>query len=355
MYLRTLPGMLVLIVLLIAGCGTGSPPPVASVPEQPGSPMTHTPVATDQQLRRVTLALSYIPNVQFAPYYVARSNGHYAAAGLDVLFDYNFETDVAQRVARWPQSQIEFATVSGASVLLARQQGLPVQSVMTLYQDFPVVFFSKSNVPLATPRDLQGRRIGIPGRFGESFYALLALFYASDLTEDDVYVQEIGFSQVQMILEDRVEVAIGYAMNEPLLLRQQGVAVNILRAADILPLVANGIVVSEQLIEQDPDLVRRFVHGSLQGLQDTLANPDEAFTISLAEIPEAELGDPELQRQVLLESLPYWHSVLTDEQGLGYSDPEAWEQTHRFMLDSGLLTRSVPLAESFTNEFIDSD
>ncbi len=352
MYLKTLIIILMLMVLLVAGCSAGSPPSATSEPEQPGLPVTHSPVAADQQLRRVTLALSYIPNVQFAPYYVARSNGHYVAAGLDVVFDYNFETDVAQRVARWPQSQIEFATVSGASVLLARQQGLPVQSVMTLYQDFPVVFFSKSNVPLATPRDLRGRSIGIPGRFGESFYALLALFYASGLTEDDVQVQEIGFTQAQMILEDRVEVAIGYAMNEPVLLRQQGVTVNILRAADILPLVANGIVVSEQLIEQDPDLVRRFVHASLRGLQDTLDNPDEAFTISLAEVPEAELGDPELQRQVLLESLPYWHSALTDEHGLGYSDPEAWEQTHRFMLASGLLTHPVPLAESFTNEFI---
>ncbi len=355
MHVRKLLVMIVLMVLLIAGCGTGSSPSTASAPEQTNPPVADNPVVPDRELRRVTLALSYIPNVQFAPYYVARSNGHYAAAGLDVVFDYNFETDVAQRVGRWPQSQIEFATVSGTSVLLARQQGLPVRSVMTLYQDFPVVFFSKSSVPLATPLDLQGRSIGIPGRFGESFYALLALFYASDLTEDEVQVQEIGFSQAQMILEDRVEVAIGYAMNEPLVLRQQGVAVNILRAADILPLVANGIVVSEQLIEQEPDLVRRFVQASLRGLQDTLDNPDEAFTISLEEVPEAELGDPELQRQVLLESLPYWHSGVTDEHGLGYSDPAAWEQTHQFLLDSGLLTRPVPLAESFTNEFIGSD
>lgn len=355
MGVRRLLSTLVLMILFGAGCGTGRIVPADGAPEPADAPVARNTATSDPHVRRVTLALSYIPNVQFAPYYVARSNGHYAAAGLDVVFDYNFETDVVQRAAQWPQSQIEFATASGASVLLARQQGVPVRSVMTLYQDFPVVFFSKASVPLATPLDLRGRSIGIPGRFGESLYALLALFYVSDLTEDDVRVQEIGFNQVQMILEDRVEVAIGYAMNEPVLLRQQGVAVNVLRAADILPLVANGIVVSERLLAQEPDLVRRFVHASLRGLQDTLANPDEAFTISLAEVPEAELGDPEFQRQVLLESLPYWHSALTDEYGLGYSNPAAWEQTHQFLLDSGLLTRPVPLAESFTNEFIGSD
>lgn len=337
--------LVIAVLTLLAACGAAPQADIVSDPQD-------APANVAAELRQVTLAMSFTPNVQFAPYYVAAANGYYADAGLDVVFDYNFEDDVVQRVAAWPNSQVEFATASGTSVLLARQQGLPVKSVMTLYQEFPVVFFSKAAAGIEAPADLQGRTLGIPGRFGESFYALLALLYANDLDESDLQVQEIGFTQGQAVLEDRVEVATGYAMNEPLVLRAQGETINVLRVADFFPLAANGIIVNEELLSQDPELVQAFVSASQRGLQATLDDPDSAFEISLQQIPEANLGEPEFQRQVLQESLPYWTSDLTEQQGLGYTDLNTWEQTHALMLDAGLLTAPLDVPAGFTNEFI---
>jgi NitT/TauT family transport system substrate-binding protein len=328
--------LLILAALVIAGC---SAEPTA-------------PAAEESSLREVTLALSYIPNVQFAPYYVAQAKGYFAEAGLDVTFDYNFENDVVQRAAGWPESGVAFATASGTSVLLARQQGIPVKTVETLYQRFPLVFFAKSEIGLQQVEDLRGRTVGIPGRFGESLYALLGVLYASDLDESDLVVQEIGFTQAQAILEDQIDVAIGYAMNEPIILQAQGESIDVLPVADIYNLSGNGIIASEVLITQEPELVRAFVGAALRGLEDTLDNPEEAFELSLQFIPEADLGDTELQRQVLAESLPFWRSPLTDSEGLGYTDPAVLEQTERFMRDAGLLSEPVPIEDSFTNEFI---
>jgi NitT/TauT family transport system substrate-binding protein len=296
--------------------------------------------------------MSYIPNVQFAPYYVAAEKGYYREAGLDVQFDYNFENDVVQRAATWPDSEVAFATASGTSTLLARQQGIPVKTVMTLYQQFPIVFFAKSDTGLTSAADLSGTTVGIPGNFGESLYGLLALRYANDLDESAFTVQEIGFTQAQAVQEDKVPVAIGYAMNEPVILREQGIAVDVLRVADLYNLAANGIVVSEQLLAEEPELVRGFVTATIRGLQDTLDNPDEAFELSLRQIPEATLGNPELQRQVLQESLPFWRSERTTSEGLGYTDVEVWRATEQFMRDTGLLAGAVEVEGAFTNEFI---
>jgi NitT/TauT family transport system substrate-binding protein len=296
--------------------------------------------------------MSYIPNVQFAPFYVAAAKGYFAEAGLEVSFDYNFENDVVQRAAGWPESQVAFATASGTSTLLARQQGIPVKTVMTLYQEFPIVFFAKAATGLKSAGDLSGQTVGIPGNFGESLYGLLALRYANELDESAFAVQEIGFTQAQAVLEDQVPVAIGYAMNEPVILREQGEAVDVLRVADVYNLAANGIVVSERLIAEEPDTVRGFVTAALRGLRDTLDNPDEAFELSLTFIPEATLGDPTLQRQVLQESLPYWYSEKTTSEGLGYSDAELWAATERFMRDAELLAGPVDVNEALTNEFI---
>lgn len=336
--------LLLPLAIVLAACGQAAP---AAAPT--AAPAAQDPAAG---LRKVTLAMSYIPNVQFAPYYVAAEKGYFREAGLDVAFDYNFENDVVQRAAGWPDSQVEFATASGTSTLLARQQSIPVKTVMTLYQQFPIVFFAKSSTGLTSAADLAGKTVGIPGNFGESLYGLLAVRYANKLDESAVAVQEIGFTQAQAVLEDKVPVAIGYAMNEPVVLRQQGEEVDVLRVADVYNLAANGIVVSERLLADDPDLVRAFVQASLRGLRDTLDNPDEAFELSLKSIPEAQLGDLTLQRQVLQESLPYWRSEQTEAEGLGFTDAAVWRATEQFMRESGLLAGPVDVDAAFTNAFI---
>lgn len=342
-----------LLSFLLVACGTQPAAPVMPTAEPTPPSASEAPApAPEEGLRRVTLAMSYIPNIQFAPYYVAAAKGYFAEEGMEVVFDYNFENDVVQRVATWPQGDVAFATASGTSTLLARQQELPVKTVLTLYQAFPIVFFAKASTGLQGPEDLLGKTVGIPGNFGESLYGLLAVRYANAFDASAFEVQEIGFTQAQAVLEDKVQVAMGYAMNEPVILRQLGEEVDVLRVADVYDLAANGIIVSERLLQEEPELVQSFVTAAMRGLQATLANPDEAFELSLDYVPEAMLGDVELQRQVLLESLPYWSSDLTTANGLGYTDRELWVATEQFMREAQLLASPVEVDEAFTNEFI---
>lgn len=326
-------------LILIACGGAGPTAPAAR---------TAPAAAPEPALTTVTLAMSYIPNVQFAPFYVAQQKGYYREADIDVVFDYNFETDTLQRAATASLDAPIFAHGSGLSVMLARQQGIPVQMVMQQTQQFPVVFFGKAGIPLDDPTDLQGLRIGIPGRFGASYYALLALLYASDQQERDLNVQEVGFSQFQLVLEDQIDVAAGYAMNEPVRLREATGGASVLRVADFFPLVSDGVIVSEQMIGERPELVQGFVEASMRGLRDTLANPDEAFKISLTFIPEANLSTPEFERVVLQESLPYWSS-----ERLGAMSETTWAKSHQFLLDLNLLQSPIEVEQAYTNAFVE--
>ncbi len=340
-------------LLILVACGATNMPTAqpTTTPWESIAPLTATATPA-KPLRDVTIAMSYIPNIQFAPYYVAAAKGYYAEAGLNVKFDYNFENDVVQRAASYPQSKIEFATAGGISVLLARQQQLPIKTVMTLYQQFPIVFFSKGTVPLTSVADLKGKTIGIPGRFGETYYGLLAALQAANLQESDVTIVEIGFTQAQAVLEDKVQIAVGFATNEPIILKQQGQTINVLRVSDILPLASDGTVVSEELIKQEPAVVKGFVQATVRGMADTIANPDEAYDISIKQIPEAQLGDPKLQRQVLQEAINFYASDVTKANGLGFTDTNEWQATAKFMLTSKLLTAEPQLDAAFTNEFI---
>ncbi len=353
---------MLLAALLLAACGSSTATPAAAPAAEPTAAAAPTaapaaeptaaaapqPTAGGLALREIVVAMPYIPNVQFAQYYLADKQGYYAAEGLKVAFDYNFETDVVTRVA---QGTVQFGMASGDSVMLARASGLPVVTVATINQKFPTVFFSKQSENIKAPADLKGKRVGIPGHFGASYIGLLALLYANKMQESDLDLQDIGFAQVAALTEGKVQVASGYGNNEPVQLAEQGVAVNVISVADFFPLASDGIIASEQLLAEQPELVRGFVRATLKGMQSAIADPKAAFAVALEYIPEAQQGDVGLQQKVLEATLPYWQSDATAQQGLGYSDLASWQATHTFLRDSKLLKADVDLAKAFTNEF----
>jgi NitT/TauT family transport system substrate-binding protein len=339
--------IILLTALLLAACGAAAPA-TTGIPTEGGAPTA----AANQPLREITVAMPYIPNVQFAQFYLADKKGYYDAEGLKIKFDYNFETDVIQRIA---QGTVQFGMAGGDSILLARAQGLPVVMVATNSQQFPTVFFSKADANIKTPADLKGKNVGIPGHFGAAYVGLRALLYANQIKESELNIQDIGFAQIAALTEGKVQVASGYGNNEPVQLDQQGIKVNLIKVADFYPLASDGIVTSEAQIKDQSAIVHGFVRATLKGMQDVIANPDEGFSAALDVIPELKSADAktqDLQRKVLQATLPYWQSALTKQQGLGFSDIKSWEATHKFMRDSGLLKSDVDLSKAFTNEFL---
>ena len=326
----------VLVVAVCTGCGAAAS---SSAP-------------TVGTLTKVTVAMPYIPNIQFAHFYVAVAKGYYKAEGLDVQFDYKFETEAVQRVA---QGTAQFGLASGDSVLLARSQGLPVVTVAANSQRFATVFFSKAEANIRQPADLKGKSVGIPGRFGAAYTGLQALLYATKIQERELNIQEIGFAQVAALTQGKVQVASGYGNNEPIQLDEQGIKLNVIKVADFYPLAGDGVITSEKLTSGQPDLVRKFVRATFKGMQDVIANPDAAFTTTIDFVPELKTADAatqKLQRRVLAETLLYWQSDLTKANGLGFTDAASWQATKVFLRDSGLLKSDVDVSKAYTNEFL---
>jgi len=119
------------------------------------------------------------------------------------------------------------------------------------------------------------------------------------------------------------------------------------RVADYAQPAENGILESEKIIADNPELVRAFIGAFLKGLKDTLASSDEAFTLSEKYIPNFSDMNADVQKQVLTTSIEQWQT-----ERLGYSDPQAWENMQNVLLDMGLLTEKLDLNKAFTNEFI---
>jgi NitT/TauT family transport system substrate-binding protein len=296
------------------------------------------------ELTKISLPMGYIANIQFAPLYVAIEKGYFREAGIDLELDYKFETD---GVALVGAGDLPFAVVSGEQVLLARAQGLPVTYVAAWYQEYPVSVVAKSDLQVLIPQDLKGKKIGLPGLFGANYVGLRALLFEAKMSESDVTLDAIGFNQVELMATGKQDVVVGYAANEPIQLRARDISVTEIRVADYVQLASNGILASEKVISENPDLVRAFVGAFLKGLADTIANPEEAFDLSKAYIPNFADLDADVQNEVLATSIEQWKA-----ERLGYSDPQAWENMQSVLLDMGLITEELDLSKAFTNEFV---
>ncbi|MDQ4076407.1 MAG: ABC transporter substrate-binding protein [Chloroflexota bacterium] len=352
--MRTKPLILILFLLttlLLTACGT----PATSAPEagEPqatdnASPETSNAEGAERptrELRPVTLAMGYIPNVQFAPFYVAAEKGYFAEEGIDLTFDYGMENDLVQLVA---SDELQFAIASGDQVLLGRSRGLPVRYVANWYRRFPVAV-SSLEYDLDDPEVLEGKRVGLPGLFGANYIGWLALAEATGIDTDTVNLEAIGFNQVPVLVEGQVDAVVVYATNEPVQLEAEGYEPSTIYVADYIDLVSNGLVSNETTIENEPELVQGMVRAILRGIRDTLDNPDEAFEIVVDEwVPEIGGENAEQQRAVLEASLAFWQN-----DRVGYVPRSTWESSQEFMLNAGLLDEAVAIDEVYTNQFVE--
>jgi NitT/TauT family transport system substrate-binding protein len=219
--------------------------------------------------------------------------------------------------------------------------------VAAWYQQYPVSVVAKSDQGILIPQDLKGKKIGLPGLFGANYVGLLAMLYEAKMSEKDVTLDAIGFNQVELLASGQQDVVVGYTANEPIQLRARGIPVTEIRVSDYVQLASNGILASEKVIQENPELVRGFVGAFLKGLADTIADPEDAYRISSAYIPNFGDLDKEVQMQVLNTSIEQWKA-----DRLGYSDPQAWENMQNVLLEMGLITGKTDLSKAYTNEFI---
>lgn len=291
------------------------------------------PMAAGGAKTTVKVAFSYIPNVQFAPFYIADARGRFAAEGIQTQYDYGTTTDFMQLVAR---GERDFLNASGDEVILARANGLPVVYVAAVYQQYPVVVFAPKGKGLTGPDALTKLKIGLPGLFGATYIGFKAILYASKIDEKQVNEQEIGFTQAQTVQAGKVDAAVGYANNEPLQLKAMGVDVDVLKVSDIYNLPSAGVVTSEKMLAERPEVVRGFLRGLLAGMRDLQAEPKAGFAEVLKIVPEAAKS-ADVQQQVLAATI----DLCGDPTKYGAIDPLLWSRAVTFMRETGLLKSDV--------------
>ena len=239
--------------------------------------------AAPSALTPLTVGLTYVPNIQFAPFYVAEQLGYYKAAGLDVTLRHHNvgEDEFAALVAG--QENVIFA--SGDEVLAgARPRGCRWSMSPTSSRKYPVALIvpASSSDPVGGGPEGPHHRRPRPVR-RDLHRPAGAAQERGPLDQSDVKIQSIGYTQVPALIGHKVDAVMGYVNNEPIQFQKAGFAVRTFPAVAREPLVSNGL--AAQAGEADSAARRhqaRSIAATLKGVDYTIAHPQEAVNAQQA-------------------------------------------------------------------------
>jgi len=303
----------------------------------------------------VKIAMGYIPNVQFAPYYVAVERGYFKEEGLSVSFDYGMATDIMSLVG---SGQIAFGISDGEQMIVARDKGIPVKVVYSMYVKYPVAVVSFREKGISNILKLKGKRVGTPVPYGSNYFGLQVMLRSAGLSIRDIDLEFIGYTQVESLIADRIDAAVVFINNEPVVLRKMGRDINLLDTYSIIPMVSASIVTSERMIEGDPMLVRRFIRAVVKASRYILQDgegviPLEGVMPLLRKyVPTLTEENLEMNREVLLASLKLWTDSDTRTHGLGYTSERDWVLSIEEMYELGLIKNPLSARDCYTNVFV---
>ena len=127
--------LLAVLALVTAACGGGaSPTPTASLQGSAGPSGSQAPSPTPAAPVKLVVGLGYIPNVQFAQFYLADQAGYYRDAGLEVEFQNKIDPELVTLVG---QGAVDIGISDGTSVIPAVSQGIPIRYLSLIHISEP--------------------------------------------------------------------------------------------------------------------------------------------------------------------------------------------------------------------------
>jgi putative hydroxymethylpyrimidine transport system substrate-binding protein len=274
-------------------------------------------LAAPAHAEKLTLMLDWFPNVDHLPIYVAREQGLFAAAGLEVEILSPSETTDGLKLAA--AGQVDLAVSYQPQAILAAARGLPLRVVGRLVEHplTTLLFLPQSGI--RTPADLTGRRIGytVPGLMD-----LLLDAFARVNGVTGYQAVNVGFAILPSLAAGKVDAVMGpFKTYETVALSQKGIT------AAYFELEKYGIpdydelvlVCGQKVLEGRSAAVGAFIDAVARGIDQTRRDPQAALALYFKAVPEA---DRDTETRALTLTLPYFarHQHLEVERWRRFAD-----------------------------------
>lgn len=299
----------------------------------------------------VKFALDWIPYGKHAMFYVSLDKGFWKDAGLDVTILRGYGSgDTAKRIAAGSE-QFGFAAVQ--SMITAKSRGAKLKMIGMIHDKALDTVATLQGNKITKPADLEGKVIGSPeGNAVRVIFPAFARINKFD-PEKVRWINMTVPAMVPSLMAGRVDAILIFYTEKPTVdaaAKKIGKQPLYMIYANYgMDTYGNGLIANEKLIEENPDLVRRFVESTYKGVAWSIENPAEAVDIFIKHNPAIS---PELARRHFDIAVDHLLTPTALKEGIGYMEKGRMVYTNDLITDFMKLPQKAPVEEVYTNEFL---
>ena len=322
--------LLLMVVLVLTGCGSDA------------NTQTSAPKA------QITVQMGWLHEYSAAGYYTAEKNGHFDAQNLEVTLkeggfgDEGYINPISEVLAE----KADFGATSASELIMARSEGKSIVAIAAILQRSPYALISLAESNIVRPSDLLRKRIAVSDGSQAVGYRALLNSQGIDLSEVNT-VPRTSFG-IDPLINGDVDVLGGWIINEGVLVEEAGLEPNFIISSDYgIDTYDTLIFTTEEMINKQPDVVERFLQAIVLGLQDVVADPDQAVEFALSYNDSLVLEE---QQRRMRAWLPLMKPAGSQP---GMMQPEIWELTHEILLDQGILNEPIDIKAAYNLTFLE--
>lgn len=265
-----------------------------------------------QSAEQIGLQLSWLHSVQFGGSYIAQERGYWEEEGLDVSL-----------APGGPNAPVEPPVVAGSALVgisaadytaAAVAQGAPFKIIAVAMQKNPFAIASLPANPVNTPKDLEGKSIGMALANTPVLQALCTL---NDVDFDAIEVVPTQYDAAPLV-SGQVDCLLCWATDLPVAMAMQGVeSVTMVMADHGYALHSQTYIATEDSLANRREELVGFLRGEQRGWMDYKADTDAAARLTVDKFPDAGL-DLATQQEQARRQVPLMFSDVTDSEGFGW-------------------------------------
>lgn len=248
----------------------------------------------------------------------------------------------------------DFGFADGGTHVKLAAQGLMAKQIVGMLQKSPMVVMTKQDSGLKQPTDLKGKTGGFtPGSSPEQVFPALANKVGLDIGTIKKVSADIP-TRDSIFLLGQTDFSFGYTVTQvPMLQERCKCTLNVIHYADYgITAISNGIIASDALIAEKPDLVRRFAAATVESIAKSAQNPDTAVDGFF----KYAAGKTQLSRDVVShqwrETIKILRTDATKDKPFGTMAESDWQKTIDLLVQyadvpAGKVTPSMVYTNAF--------
>ena len=295
--------------------------------------------------RKVSLVLHWLPQAQFAGYYVAVKKGIYRKYGLDVSI-------ISGGIDKLPEvylneGKADFAVMWLNMGIKARDKGIPLVNVAQIVQRSSLMFMAKKNRGIEKVSDIQGRKVGVwPGLNDEQ----ANLFFKKNGLDVTVVPQ---YKTVNVFLRDGIDVVSAMWYNEYHTIINAGYNDDELTSFFLFKHGVNfpedGIYTLSGTFQAEPQLVYNFVRASKEGWKYVFQHREEALRIMVRCMEDAHVPADIMHQRWMLDKI----RDLVDINDSGQLNGVLSRRDYEFVVNALRKNNTINAAPTYTDFYTD--